>query len=158
MVHLSNFQQKANIVNCFFSKQCTLVWNSSVLPKELTYMTEERIHWITFSESDVIKIIRALNVNKAHWHDNISVRMIKLCANSVTHPLTVIFQNSLVAGMFKLKQNDVSGNLFQLITNFLSGRFQTVILNGQTDWETICTVVPQGSNLGPLFFLIHITY
>ena len=33
-------------------------------------MTEERIQSITFSESDFIKIIRTLDVNKAHGHDN----------------------------------------------------------------------------------------
>ena len=50
------------------------------------------MHSIRFSESDVvIKIIRALDVNKTHRYDNISVRMIKLCANSVAHPLTLMF-------------------------------------------------------------------
>ena len=55
----------------FFSNVC-------VLPSELTYMTEERSHSITFSESEV----------KVHGHDNISFRLIKLCANSVTRPET----------------------------------------------------------------------
>ena len=63
-------------------------------------MTEERIQSMTFSESDVIKIIRTLDVNKAHRHDNVSVRMIKLCINSVVHPFTFIFQNSMAAGTF----------------------------------------------------------
>ena len=63
-------------------------------------MMEERIQSTTFSESDVIKIIRALDVNKAHGHYNILVRMIKLCNNSVAHPLTLIFRNSMVAGTF----------------------------------------------------------
>ena len=61
-------------------------------------MTEERIHSVTFSKSD-IKIIRSLDVNKPHGHD-ISVRMIKLCTKSVPHPPTLIFQNSLAAGIF----------------------------------------------------------
>ena len=82
-VFVTDFQEKANILNSFFAKQCALVSNNSVLSTELTYMTEERIQSITFSEPDVIKIIRALDVNKAHAHDNISVRMIKLCTNSV---------------------------------------------------------------------------
>ena len=63
-------------------------------------MMEECIQSITFCESDVIKIIRALDVNKAHGHDNILVRMIKLCTNSVAHPLTLMFQNSMDAGIF----------------------------------------------------------
>ena len=70
------------------------------MPSEFTYMTEGHIQSITFSESDVIKIIRALDVNKVHGHDNISVRIIKICTNSVSHPLTLIFQNSMAAGTF----------------------------------------------------------
>ena len=70
------------------------------MPSEFTYMTDECIQSLTFSESDVIKILRTLDVNKAHGHDNISVRMIKLCINSVAHPLTLIFQNSMAAGTF----------------------------------------------------------
>ena len=41
-----------------------------------------------------------MDVNKAHGHDNISVRLIKLCTNSVTNPLTLIFRNSMAAGKF----------------------------------------------------------
>ena len=35
----TDFQQKANIFNSFFAKQCKLVSNNSVLPSEFTYMT-----------------------------------------------------------------------------------------------------------------------
>ena len=41
-----------------------------------------------------------MDVNKAHGYDNIWVKMIKLCTNSVAHPLTLIIQNSLSAGTF----------------------------------------------------------
>ena len=41
-----------------------------------------------------------MDVNKAHSHDNISVRMIQLWAIFVSRPLTLIFQNSLAAGTF----------------------------------------------------------
>ena len=60
-------------------------------------MMEECLHSITFSESDVIKI-RALDVNKAHGHDNILVRIIELSITAaVAHLLTLIFQNSAAA-------------------------------------------------------------
>ena len=97
---VTDFQKKANIFNSLFSRQGILVSNNSVLSREFTYMAEEDIQSVTFSESDVIKIIKALDVNKAHGHDNISVRIIKLCTNSVAHPLTLIFQNSMAAGTF----------------------------------------------------------
>ena len=57
--------------------------------------------------------------------------------------------------IFKIKSFGISGDLLELIKNFLSSRFQTVLLNGQTsEWEKINAGVPQGSILGPLFFLI----
>ena len=63
-------------------------------------MTEERIQSTTFCESDVLKIIRTLDVNKAHGHDNVSVKINTLCTTSVAHSLTLIFQNSMAAGTF----------------------------------------------------------
>ena len=58
------------------------------------------IKTLCFCKSDVIKLIKAVDVSKAHGHDGISVEMIKICADSITHPLILIFQNSLVAGIF----------------------------------------------------------
>ena len=43
---------------------------------------------------------KALDVSKAHGHVGISVKISKICADSIAHPLTLIFQNSLVAGIF----------------------------------------------------------
>ena len=45
---VNDFQEKANIFNSLFAKQCTLVLNNSVLASESTYMTEESIQSITF--------------------------------------------------------------------------------------------------------------
>ena len=59
--------------------------------------------------------------------------------------------------LFKLKQNGISGKLLNLISDFLSNRKQRVVLNGQySSWKNIEAGVPQGSILGPLFFLIYI--
>ena len=56
-----------------------------------------------------------------------------------------------------MKQNGISGNLLNVITNFLYQRKQRVVLNGQhLSWTNIEAGVPQGSILGPLFFLVYI--
>ena len=59
--------------------------------------------------------------------------------------------------LFKLKSSGISGDLLKLIQSFLSGRQQRVVLNGKNfEWHYITAGVPQGSVLGPLFFLVYI--
>ena len=59
--------------------------------------------------------------------------------------------------LYKLECNGISGDLLNLIRNFLTNRKQWVVLNGRcSEWAAISAGVPQGSVLGPLFFLIHI--
>ena len=59
--------------------------------------------------------------------------------------------------IFKLRRCGVTGQLLSLICNFLADRKQRTVLNGKTSgWGEISAGVPQGSILGPLFFLVYI--
>ena len=59
--------------------------------------------------------------------------------------------------IYKLKQCGVSGQLLLLIQSFLKDRKQRTVLNGQSsNWGDISAGGPQGSILGPLFFLVYI--
>ena len=59
--------------------------------------------------------------------------------------------------LFKLKAYGVDDELLSLLENYLESRKQRVVLNGQiSEWREINPGVPQGSLLGPLFFLIYI--
>ena len=59
--------------------------------------------------------------------------------------------------LFKLKTNGINGKVLTLLANNLHERYQRVVLNGQTSsWKLVNSGVPQGSVLGPLFFLTYI--
>ena len=86
---------KANIFNKFFADQCTLLKNNSSLPVNQIFLTQSRLTSLDFNEDELLKVIRALNINKSHGHDDISIRMIKICDKSLIKPLTFLLKTSV---------------------------------------------------------------
>ena len=86
-------------------------------------MTMDHIKTLRFGKSDAIKLIKAFEVSKTHGYDRISVKMIKICANSVAHPLTLILQNSLLAGI--LANNRKKANIVPTRKKMINKLFQT---------------------------------
>ena len=70
--------KKSEILNIFFAEQCSLIPNKSVLPSQLTLLTENSLANCHFSKMDILQIIRNSGSNKAHGHYMISIRMLKL--------------------------------------------------------------------------------
>ena len=95
----TDFLKKANIFNNHFENQCTVLNNDSVLP-EFTFASDCRINDFLIQHDNVIKIIRDLNPAKAHGYDGISIRMIKMCAESIVVPLTIIFNKALTTSVY----------------------------------------------------------
>jgi hypothetical protein len=57
----------------------------------------------------------------------------------------------------KLESIGIQGPLLSWIESYLLDRKQRVVINGCcSDWQNVCAGVPQGSILGPLFFIIYI--
>ena len=77
---------KGNIFNKFFPNNVLL----SVLSTSQHVLTPSRLHLIDFSFEEISKIIRSLDVNKSHGHDDNSIRMIKICHNLLVRPLSLL--------------------------------------------------------------------
>ena len=84
----------------FFACKYTLLINSRVLPDSVHYNSTARFYSINFINVDILKIIKSLNANKAHGHNDISNRMIKLCGQSIVKHLAIIFKNCIDSGIF----------------------------------------------------------
>ena len=96
---VTNFAEKAGIFNAFFANQCNILENNSIIP-ELNYKTNMRISNIVLTSADLSKIIKEMNPNKAHGHDNISIKMIQLSGNSIIYPLKLIFETAIRSNQF----------------------------------------------------------
>ena len=58
--------------------------NDSILPVNQLFRTQSRLSSLDINEDKILKIIRALNIYKAHGYDYISIRMIKIYDKSLT--------------------------------------------------------------------------
>ena len=74
--------------------------NSSKLPLHLHYLTDNRLSSVSFSQDDITKVIENLDPNKAHGHDNVSIRMLKICGSSIYKPLEMIFKQCIETSVF----------------------------------------------------------
>ena len=90
-----DFKRKADHFNNFSASKCTPLNNDSVLPTLLEHESEARFSKITFTDDQILKILRALDINKSHRHNQISIRMLKLCDKSIITPLSIFFQNCI---------------------------------------------------------------
>ena len=94
---LQTLNEKPIFLRNAFLSQSNPLPNNSKLPENQTYITETKLSSFDIEDEDICKIIKALGINKAHGHYEVSIRMLKLCDESVVKPLSIILKN------FKLK-------------------------------------------------------
>ena len=86
--------------NSYFAKQCSLINSDSSLPCETIKKTNNSLYSVRFSTEDILQIINNLDSNKAHGHDEISIRVLKICGSPVCRPLQIIYKSCLDRGKF----------------------------------------------------------
>ena len=106
--YITDFKEKAKVFNDFFAKQCALVENSSKLPTNSFKRANNLLSTISFTKDDIAKIIKNLNLNKAHGFDMISIRMTKNCGESILKPFELIFKSCLDNGKFPIEWKKAS--------------------------------------------------
>ena len=94
-----DFESKAQIFNDYFVLQCTTIDTGSEVRGQLLSNAPPLTEFAT-SEEKILNIIRSLNPNKEHGWDDISVRMIRMCDDSLVFPLKLIFEACLRQGVF----------------------------------------------------------
>ena len=87
----------------FFAKQCTIANNTSQLPIDFLKRTNNCLFTIPFTKDDIAKIIKSLDPNKAHGHDMISIRMLKICGESILKSLELIYKSCIESGKFSIE-------------------------------------------------------
>ena len=86
MINLFQIMKKNAIIliNSLHS-QCIPIDNGSQIPDLVIFNTEAGFSFIICEENDILKITR---ISKAHGFDDISIRMAKLCDDSLVKPLS----------------------------------------------------------------------
>ena len=97
---VADFKEKSRLFNEYFASKCTPISIDSSLPRLVVFNSESSLSAIHFNNDDILKISRSLNINKAHGHDNISIRMIKICDKAIVKPLSITYKNYTGTSIF----------------------------------------------------------
>ena len=98
--YITDLKKKVELLNSLFANQCSLINNKSQLLTTLSYKTDERLSSVKITDDGILKTIAKLDPNKAHGHDKISFRMIKICSTSICKPLRLIFNHCIDSGIY----------------------------------------------------------
>ena len=99
---ITDFREKAEIFNSFFANQYSLLTNTSVFPINCESLRDKSLSNISFTDNDTEKMIKCLDPNKAHGHDMMSIRMLKIFRDSIYRHFRLIFRASLDQRTFPL--------------------------------------------------------
>ena len=78
-----------------FAKQCSIIEDKGAFPSSTHPIIDQYLENIEFTKDGIKRIISKLDPNKAHDHDQISIRMLKMFGGAIIKPLFTVFKNCL---------------------------------------------------------------
>ena len=90
-----DFTEKSKIFNNHFVQPCSVINNNSTVLEIILYWIDASLAKIVFTTDNIANIIKSLDLNKSHGHDNMSTRMLKICCVTICKPLEITFINCL---------------------------------------------------------------
>ena len=69
-------------------------------PTQILSRTIKSLNTINFTENDNLSVIKKLDPNKEHGHDQISISMLQICGKVICKPLYLVFSSCIESGMF----------------------------------------------------------
>ena len=138
--HTNDEKEMASILNNFFASVFTDEDCSTFQPSE-HQMTLNQLNQIKISESDIVRVIDKLQMNKTPGPDKISPRIIREVKHQISKPLCILFNKSLTLGkvpsdwkcanvtpIFKKGDKSLSSNYRPIsLTSIISKLLETII-------------------------------
>ena len=84
----------------FFANQYFLTNNSSKLLFNRASINKSQLSSVIIKETDISNMLKSLNVNENHVHDDISIRMLNLSHKSTLKPSKLLIKSCLQTGVF----------------------------------------------------------
>ena len=147
-IFVTNFEEKAVIFNDLFVKQCSLMVNESQIPESLPRKTQANLTRIDVPMDKIVTLVNQLNCSKANGCDDISIRMLKLCARECSIPLKLIYDLCLETAitllygkwqMWSLFIRRVTVRLKLTIDQYLSFQYVAKFLKKSSSMKSINT-------------------
>ena len=91
--------EKGNLFSNFLASVCTPIKKSRILPL-FSHRANVRITLFHFTKEDRSLIMKILDQTKTHGCESTSLKMTKICSQSLTASLRIIFNQSLKEGKF----------------------------------------------------------
>ena len=109
---VKGFKEKTELLNSYFATQCSLISSSSKVSSHNQCLTDKRLSCVRFSHDKIAKVNQNLDPNKAHGHDDISIRTLKVYGPLIYKRLEIIFNQCFETGVFPSEWK--KGNIFPI--------------------------------------------